>query len=291
MRAINSNISSDIEIVFKDKPWPDRVTVSADGYRYTVYAAEKIFTYGEMGVLPRLARPNAQNNDGVFRIARVEDKVLASNYGYDGSWAYFLRALSVGAEAQFKPGSYHEISSAGWVVELDTQEPFDPEFKLCWFDACILGERRLSEGEVLVKGLVETTHANIDQNETFLFCGNELVDKGVAAVLVDKIWRNLGFDQQGVFEHSRLANVEMPAASALKEKDRFLHTKKITPDLPSVLDVFRLAYLTSDRQQAYLEMLDAVREIAVKEEFPDYKAEDILNAKRENAAALSVSYG
>ncbi len=279
MRIISSKVSDDINIEFKDKQWPDRVVVSADDYKYTVYAADKIFTYGEMNVLPNLARPNEQNDGCVFRVALIEDKVLAGNYGFESDNAYFLRALSVSSNANFLPGSYHEIGSVGWVVEMETQEPFDPEFKLCWFDARDLGDRRLSESEVLVKGLIETTYANIDRADPFVFCGNELVDKGVISVLVDKVWSRLGFETKAAFEKTRLDTTTLPKGLSVSDTHGMVYSMTLKPDLPSVMDAFRLCYSREERQQNYLELFDAVREKAIKEELPTYRVEELLSAR------------
>lgn len=276
MSKIQSNVGPDIEITFHEEMFPERVTVSADGYSYTVFPSETSFMYGESMELANLARPVDETNGAVFRMAGVSDKTLAQNYGYNGSWAYFLRLLSKSAESSLEVGTYHELKTAGWVMPVETQEPADPEFYIVWYDANSLGEPRLPVGDAFVKGLVEVTGADADRDaEQIVFCGNELADRGAISVLLDKTWAKTGALVQEAFCTQKLENAELPDFNAKTHKLRANYAERVIPSFNEILDAFRLHYTASVRQECYLELLDAAREMARDRHVPSFVVDEL----------------
>jgi hypothetical protein len=277
MSQIHSNVSPDIEITIHEEMFPERVTVSANGYSYTVFPSEKSFMYGESMELANLARPTAETQGAVFRMAGVNDKVLAENFGYQGSsWAYFLRLLSKSDESTLEVGTYHELGTAGWATAVDTQEPADPEFYVVWYDANKLGESRLPVGDVFVKGLVEVSGADADLNaDQIIFCGNELADRGAIAVLLDKTWAKTGALVQEAFCKQKLEDAELPSFDAKTHKLKANFAERVVPAYNEILDAFRLHYTASVRQECYLELLDAAREMALDRHVPSFVVDEL----------------
>lgn len=289
MHELKSNHGSDIEITLQDELHPERVTVSADGYSYTVFASRGCFTHGEQSSAPLLARPNKDSDGAIFRFAVVNDKQLAHDYGFSGSWAYFLRLLSVKEGSSLEPDTYHELGTAGWTTPVDTQQPCDAAFYTVWYDANSLGETRLPPGDVFVKGLVETTKADLDPNaEQFIFCGNELAEKGVIAVMVDRVWARTGEVVQESFNSRMLASVGLPDYSGKGHKLNADHAEIVLPNEPEMIDGFRLLYSASERQECYVELLEAARELTKKKVVPDYV---VQRFKDEAEASIKLVVG
>lgn len=293
MSQIHSNVGPDIEITFHEEMFPERVTVAADGYSYTVFPSEKSFMYGESMELANLARPAAETNGAVFRMAGVNDKVLAQNYGFSGSWSYFLRVLSKSDESTLEVGSYHELKTAGWAVPVDTQEPADPEFYVVWYDANTLGEPRLPVGDVFVKGLIEVSGADADRDaDQIIFCGNELADRGAIAVLLDRTWAKTGALVQEAFCKQKLENAELPDFDAKTHKLKANFAERVVPAYNEILDAFRLHYTASIRQDCYLELLDAAREMARDRHVPSFVVEELKSkAAFEQPVAVRAMVG
>lgn len=276
MTHIKSNVGADIEITFHDEMFPERVTVAADGYSYTVFPSEKSFMYGETVELPNLARPSAETDGAVFRMAGVNDKVLAQNYGFSGSWSYFLRLLSKSDGSELDVGSYHELKTAGWTIPIDTQEPSDPEFYVVWYDANSLGEPRLPAGDAFVKGLVEVSGADADRGaDQIIFCGNELAEKGAIAVLLDRTWAKTGALVQEAFCKQKLENAPLPDFDAKTHRLKANYAERIFANHNEILDAYRLHYTASVRQECYIELLDAAREMARDRNIPAFVVEDL----------------
>jgi hypothetical protein len=273
--------------------FPERVTVAADGYSYTVFPSEKSFMYGESMELANLARPVAETNGAVFRMAGVNDKVLAQNFGFSGSWAYFLRLLSKSQESTLEVGSYHELKTAGWATPVDTQEPADPEFYVVWYDANTLGEPRLPVGDVFVKGLVEVSGADADRDaDQIIFCGNELADNGAIAVLLDRTWAKTGALVQDAFCKQKLENAELPEFDAKTHKLKANFAERVVPNHNEILDAYRLHYTASVRQECYLELLDAAREIARDRHIAAFVVEELkARADLEQPVAFKTAVG
>lgn len=278
MSQIHSNVGPDIEIIFHEEMFPERVTVSADGFSYTVFPSEKSFMYGESMELANLARPIAETNNAVFRMAGVNDKTLAQNFNFQGSWAYFLRVLSKDEKSSLEVGSYHELKTAGWVIPVDTQEPSDPEFYIVWYDANSLGESRLPVGDVFVKGLIEVTGADAERDaDQVIFCGNELADRGAIAVLLDKTWAKTGALVQEAFCKQKLENAQLPDYDAKTHKLKANFAERVVPTYNEILDAFRLHYSASVRQECYLELLDAAREMVQNKHVPAFVVDELKN--------------
>jgi hypothetical protein len=276
MSKIHSNVGPDIDIDFNEEMFPERVTVSADGFSYTVFASAKSFMYGETEQFANLARPNAETDGATFRMAMVSDKVLAQHYGYVGSWAFFMRLMSKSEKSSLELDTYHELKTAGWVTPVETQEPADPEFYVVWYDANSLGEKRLSVGDVFVKGLIETTGSDADWDpENIIFCGNELADRGPVAVLLDKTWAKTGALVQEAFCKEKLEHATLPDVDAKTHKKQAHFSEKVTPSFNEGLDAFRLHYTASVRQECYLELLEGARELARSRHAPSFVAEEL----------------
>lgn len=276
MLKIHSNVGPDIDINFVEEEFPERVVVFGDGFSYTVFPVEKSFMYGERQQLSNLARPTAETDGATFRMAAVNDKVLAANYGYEGSWAYFLRLLAKGPDSTLELDTYHELKTAGWVIPVETQEPTDPEFYVVWYDANSLGESRLPVGDVFVKGLIETTGADADRDaDQIIFCGNELADRGAIAAFLDKTWAKTGALVQEAFCKQKLEQAELPDFDAKTHKKRANFAERVVPSFNEGLDAFRLHYTASVRQECYLELLDAAREIARTRHAPAFVTEEL----------------
>ncbi|TLX16537.1 hypothetical protein [Rhizobium sp. MHM7A] len=293
MSQIHSNVGPDIEITFHEEMFPERVTVAADGYSYTVFPSEKSFMYGESMQLANLARPAAETDGAVFRMAGVNDKTLAQNYGFEGSWSYFLRLLSKSDQSMLEVGSYHELKTAGWAVPVDTQEPADPEFYVVWYDANTLGEARLPVGDVFVKGLVEVSGADADRDaDQIIFCGNELADRGAIAVLLDRTWAKTGALVQEAFCKQKLENAELPDFDAKTHKLKANFAERVVPAYNEILDAFRLHYTASIRQDCYLELLDAARDMARDRHVPSFVCDELKNkAAFEQPVAVRAMVG
>ena len=276
MSKIQSNVGPDIEITYHDETFPERVTVAADGYSYTVFPSEKSFMYGETVELANLARPSEETNGAVFRMAGVNDKVLARNFGFTGSWSYFLRLLSKSEESTLEVGSYHELKTAGWATPVDTQEPSDPEFYVVWYDANSLGEHRLPTGDAFVKGLVEVSGADADRDaDHIIFCGNELAEKGAIAVLLGRTWAKTGELVQEAFCKQKLENAALPDVDAKTHKLKANYAERVVPNYNEILDAYRLHYTASVRQECYLELLDAAREMSREKYIPAFVVEEL----------------